>query len=129
VRCANVGELFTLFRKEGFKVRFSKEEGVWRIEHFSYPVKAVLYPEEDGGFVLEVVVPAIEVSAERALLGVWRALRALRELSEELAKLKERIGQLEDELKEQREEQRSVRGTLSSISSKLGEEGGGGEEE
>jgi len=129
VHVGSIGELFALFRKEGFKVRFSREKCVFEAEHYSYPVRVILHPEEDGGFILEVVVPtAIEVSAERAFLGVWRALRALRELDEELSKLKERIGQLEDELRGQREELRGIREALRGFEEHAGGEGGGEEE-
>jgi hypothetical protein len=109
VRVSNIGDLFSYFRREGFKVRFSKEEGVWRIEHYSYPVKAVLHPEEDGGFLLEVIVPAVKGEpGERALLGAWRALKACNELREELEKLRGRVSQLEDRLKELGEELRAM---------------------
>jgi len=111
IRAGHIGELFALFRREGFKVRY--EGGVWRAEHYQYSeVKGVLHPQEDGGFVLEVIVPALKGDAERALLAAWRALRALRELNEELSKLKERISQLEDELKKQREELKGIREAL-----------------
>jgi hypothetical protein len=101
VSVGHIGELFTLVRKEGFKVRF--EGGVWKIEHHSYPVKGLLYPQEDGGFLLEVVVPEIDVNAEQALSAAWRALRACNELREELGKLKERARALEDGLRGVRE--------------------------
>jgi hypothetical protein len=125
IRASNIGELFALFRREGFRVRFSKEEVAWRVEHYSYPVKGLLHPQEDGGFVLEVVVPGVKVDAERALLGAWRAIRALHEVREELGKLKERIGQLEDEVKEHREELRGIREALRSFEERLREEEGG----
>ena len=107
IRAGHIGELFALWSK-GFKVRY--EGGVWKVEHYQYSeVKGVLHPQEDGGFVLEVIVPALKADAERALLAAWRALRALSEVSEVLSKLKERIGQLEDELKRQREELSGIR--------------------
>ena len=106
VRVSNVGDLFSCFWKEGFKVRY--EGGVWKVEHYQYSeVKGVLHPQEDGGFVLEVVVPAIKFDpAEHALLGAWRAMRMCNELRGELEKLRERVGQLEGRLKELREELR-----------------------
>ena len=106
LRAGHIGELFALWSK-GFKVRY--EGGVWKVEHYQYEVKGTLYPQDDGGFALEVIVPDIDVSAERALLAAWRALRALGEVSEELGKLKERVAQLEDELERQREELRGIR--------------------
>jgi len=112
IRAGHVGELFALFRREGFKVRY--EGGVWKVEHYQYSeVKGVLHPQEDGGFILEVTVPAIKFDAERALLAAWRALRALSEVNEELSKLKERISQLEGELSGIREELRGIREALS----------------
>jgi hypothetical protein len=107
-RVSNVGDLFSCFWKKGFKVRFSKEKGVFEAEHAQYPVKAILHPQEDGDFVLEVIVPDLGGGehGERALLGAWRAMRMCNELRGELEKLRERIGQLEDRLKELREELR-----------------------
>jgi len=106
IRAGHIGELFALFRREGFKVRY--EGGVWKVEHYQYSgVKGVLHPQEDGGFILEVTVPAIKFDpAEHALLGAWRAIRMCNELRGELEKLRERVGQLEDRLKELREELR-----------------------
>jgi hypothetical protein len=123
IRAGHIGELFTLFRREGFKVRY--EGGVWKVEHHQYSeVKGVLHPQEDGGFVLEVRVPALKGDAERALLAAWRALRALSEVNEVLSKLKERISQLEDELRRQGEELKGIREELRSFEEKLREEGG-----
>jgi hypothetical protein len=129
IRAGHIGELFALFRREGFKVRY--EGGVWKVEHYQYSeVKGVLHPQEDGGFVLEVVVPAMRAQgdAERALLAAWRALRALSEVNEVLSKLKERIGQLEDELRRQREELRGIREALSGFEERA-RTGSEGEEE
>ena len=104
VRVSTVGELFELSKRGGFKVRFSREEVAWKVEHYQYSaVKGVLRPHEDGGFLLEVVVPALKGElGERALLGAWRAQRACGELRGELEKLRERVSQLEDGLKELR---------------------------
>ena len=128
LRVSTVGELFTLLRREGFKVRFSKEKCVFEAEHYSYPVRVILRPQETGDFNLEVVVPAaIEVSAERAFLGVWRALRALSEVNEELSKLKERIEGIEGRIDRLEGELRGIREALRSFEEKLRE--GEGEEE
>jgi len=122
IRAGHIGELFTVFRREGFRVYFSKEEVAWKVEHYQHPVKGVLYPQENGGFDLEIIVPIKVEPAERALLGAWRALRSLGEVKEELSRLKERVGQLEDELKGFEER-------LRSFEEKLREEGGEGEGE
>jgi hypothetical protein len=102
----DVAEVLRILRSS-FRVRFNGERVAWEAEHVQFEVlKAVLSLREDGNLQLDVILP-VKISEiegqEHTLVAVWKAIRALNELREDLGKLKDRVDQLEDELRRLRE--------------------------
>ena len=131
VNASDEGEVFTVLKREGFKVKYARERCAWEASHDSLPLWVTLAPKEDEqfGLRLSVIIPveAEKVEADKQLLlGVYRVALSVSEVKEQLDRLVKRLTELEDAVRELRGRVDKVEGRLREMQ-EAGEDGGEGQ--